>query len=593
MCLKQFRDSLGLIGSIELFLPERMFYAFDIDCDGKLSFLDYATSLFTMLRGSESAKLELSYKIINTKCKLHGITLDEFVELVRSIFEAKASLLRETPQTPSYEQIYEIFYQVSSVNSYGDREISKKDYIVAIRTNYKFAALLGVSNQHPLQSYCSVCARTITDNSQTPFYSTQNRHYYNHVNVGHSEFRRTYYGKRIIKQIRSKPIRDFASEVSLPIQKPGNSNEVVNPKCLAVYFGHKRWNHVINTMIGLRLTAKQVYKHERRQIFPADFNEYYTFIINPNDWLQKGPVEEMTEHSVRFTEYAPRVFREVREMAGLTQQEYCESVGPEQLIGNMAMGNLSTMSELVSEGKSGALFYYSPNGRLIIKTINKRCAQYFRKWLVFYYSHYAKNPNMLITKFYGVFSLLSPTTRGKREKLYFIVMNNVFHSNVTIHRRYDLKGSIVGRSLPEDEREDHTIALKDLDILYYNDKIRIGVDRKKKLLAALRIDVNFLRESKFLDYSLLVGFHYRNKSKDHVHWEIDQMSLETWNSIKSEDRSEMYYLGIIDIFTKWGFRKSMEHLMRSIQTFKPGKISCIHPRKYADRFQQFVSSIVI
>ena len=35
-----------------------------------------------------------------------------------------------------------------------------------------------------------------------------------------------------------------------------------------------------------------------------------------------------------------------------------------------------------------------------------------------------------------------------RRKTYFMVMENFFHTPVEIHRRYDLKGSTQGRSLP-------------------------------------------------------------------------------------------------------------------------------------------------
>lgn len=36
----------------------------------------------------------------------------------------------------------------------------------------------------------------------------------------------------------------------------------------------------------------------------------------------------------------------------------------------MVLGNLSSMSELCSEGKSGALFYYTADGRFLVKTVS-------------------------------------------------------------------------------------------------------------------------------------------------------------------------------------------------------------------------------
>tara|TARA_A100001015_G_C14809084_1_gene640098 strand:+ start:114 stop:332 length:219 start_codon:yes stop_codon:yes gene_type:complete len=56
------------------------------------------------------------------------------------------------------------------------------------------------------------------------------------------------------------------------------------------------------------------------------------------------------------------MFKKIRGMQGFTGEEYLKSVGPEQLLGNMILGNLSSLSELSSEGKSGAFFYYTADG---------------------------------------------------------------------------------------------------------------------------------------------------------------------------------------------------------------------------------------
>lgn len=64
------------------------------------------------------------------------------------------------------------------------------------------------------------------------------------------------------------------------------------------------------------------------------------------------------------------VFRKIRELFGLNSEEYLQSIGPEQLVGNMVLGNLASLSELCSEGKSGAFFYYSADGRYLIKTVS-------------------------------------------------------------------------------------------------------------------------------------------------------------------------------------------------------------------------------
>lgn len=47
----------------------------------------------------------------------------------------------------------------------------------------------------------------------------------------------------------------------------------------------------------------------------------------------------------------------------------------------------------------------------------------------------------------------------------FIIMGNLFCSEYTIHRRFDLKGSSLGRTTDKAEEEiDETTILKDLDL---------------------------------------------------------------------------------------------------------------------------------
>jgi len=51
------------------------------------------------------------------------------------------------------------------------------------------------------------------------------------------------------------------------------------------------------------------------------------------------------------------------------------------------MGNLTSLSELISSGKSGSFFYYSPDGRFTIKTIKEKEFLVFKNMLKNYYSH--------------------------------------------------------------------------------------------------------------------------------------------------------------------------------------------------------------
>ncbi|KAJ6696436.1 PHOSPHATIDYLINOSITOL-4-PHOSPHATE 5-KINASE, partial [Salix koriyanagi] len=78
-----------------------------------------------------------------------------------------------------------------------------------------------------------------------------------------------------------------------------------------------------------------------------------------------------------------------------------------------------------------------------------------------YYSHVGNCANTLITKFFGVHRL---TLRGGK-KVRFVVMGNMFCTELRIHGRYDLKGSTQGRYTDKDKVGENT-TLKDLDLAY-------------------------------------------------------------------------------------------------------------------------------
>ncbi|CDI78157.1 Phosphatidylinositol-4-phosphate 5-kinase 9, related, partial [Eimeria acervulina] len=225
--------------------------------------------------------------------------------------------------------------------------------------------------------------------------------------------------------------------------------------------------------------------------------------------------------AVRFTDYAPMVFRRLREMFQIDRAVYIHSIGPEQVISNLLLGSLSSLCELVSEGKSGALFYYTADGRYIIKTVSRSAAAELRRLLPAYYEHFVQNPDSLLTRCLGLHAIkhaypsrrkLSTLANQVQQKTYFLVMENLFHTPVPIHRRYDLKGSSYKRTLAPEIRVDPTVALKDNDLEREGEKIDIGPEKAARLLKQLQQDANFLCVHRLMDYSLLIGIYYANKN---------------------------------------------------------------------------------
>eukprot|EP00249_Psilotum_nudum_P023329 c28832_g2_i2 orf=2-790(-) len=118
-----------------------------------------------------------------------------------------------------------------------------------------------------------------------------------------------------------------------------------------------------------------------------------------------------------------------------------------------------------------------------------------------YYEHVSKYENTLVTKFFG----LHQVKPASGSKVQFVVMGNVFCTALRIHRRFDLKGSSQGRST-ENVEIDETTTLKDLDLDFV---FHLEPTWRQTLLKQVELDCGFLRSQKIMDYSLLLGIHFR------------------------------------------------------------------------------------
>jgi hypothetical protein len=119
----------------------------------------------------------------------------------------------------------------------------------------------------------------------------------------------------------------------------------------------------------------------------------------------KASIVDDTPMAPRFVDYAPHVFRSLRALFGVGSREYMRSIGPANLLGNLLLGNLSTMSQLGSEGKSGSFFYFTADGCYMVKTLSAGEHKFFRGILPSYYEHMVRNPNSLLCRFMGLHQL--------------------------------------------------------------------------------------------------------------------------------------------------------------------------------------------
>jgi len=416
-----------------------------------------------------------------------------------------------------------------------------------------------------------------------------------------------------------------------------------------VFFGHKNWDLVINVMKGIQMAVGRSAAESARPLNQVDFSvkEKYTLVAgsklgkhsSSKSLGMKDIDSDRSGRSCRFVDYAPVVYCKLREHFGIGNEDYVHSIGPGNMLSNLMLGSLSSLAELGSEGKSGSFFYFTSDGRFMVKTVHKDEHKLLRTILPQYYYHMTRvgSADSLLCRIVGSHVVrLSKNSKIGANKIYFVVMTNMMHTELKIDLRFDLKGSWVGRKEGEAARKHAKSTLKDVDFREMDQKIRIGAERKSKLMEALRRDAAFLEDKHIIDYSLLLGIHKRTQEEnasnaaglssaqsavssrssatnlygrhgslasssadgeegDEIDEDGTQQNIpffqEDDGGMCSEDGSETYVMGVIDFFTQYTSRKVVERFGKGFVYSRDG-ISVAPPHKYAKRFVDFMDKSI-
>lgn len=337
----------------------------------------------------------------------------------------------------------------------------------------------------------------------------------------------------------------------------------------------------------------------------------------------------------KFTDFRSLAFFRIRQFFGINEEAYLSS-----------LANCTTPK--VSEGASGSFMFYSKDRSYIVKSLTSQESSFLHSFLDEYVRYMTSQSNTFLTRFLGSYCIV---LYGK--KAHFVVMENVFdiQHGISIHQRYDIKGSWIDRNAQKAKRGSETtcrhcnltfrcgvgrsvcpnragshepnVVLKDMDL---TTKLRFGKLEGRKLVHQLKSDSSFLCDQGIMDYSLLLGVI-------EVSYQVNQQNILTRDGSifmenivvgarSSEDSSTrsdadsaprerlkqstqclrtsevvigpgFYYIGLIDILQTWNLSKRFERFVKTVILRKdPDGISAMAPKPYRNRFHKKLNEII-
>ncbi|XP_061367566.1 phosphatidylinositol 4-phosphate 5-kinase 5-like [Gastrolobium bilobum] len=398
-----------------------------------------------------------------------------------------------------------------------------------------------------------------------------------------------------------------------PLKAPKKSKRQGETICK----GHKNYELMLNLQLGIRHSVARPAPTASLDLKPSAFDpKEKVWTRFPPEGSKYTPPHPSCDF--KWKDYCPVVFRALRKLFHVDPADYMLSI-----CGNDAL------RELCSPGKSGSFFYLTNDDRYMIKTMKKAEVKALLRMLPAYYDHFRNYENTLLTKYYGLHCV--KLTGAIQKKVRFIIMGNLFCSEYSTHRRYDLKGSSLGRITDKPETEiSETTILKDLDLNFI---FRLQGSLFQEFCSQIDMDCELLEQEGIMDYSLLVGIHFKDISPDGdlipsvSRTPADESENEGTPDISGEDTDQdpssvilgknmsarvertvrrrsdgelqlvgepigefygvILTFGIIDILQDYDISKKLEHAYKSFQ-YDPTSISAVDPIQYSRRFRDFI-----
>ena len=300
---------------------------------------------------------------------------------------------------------------------------------------------------------------------------------------------------------------------------------------------------LLNTIMGIQIAVES-------SPDISEIKDIKQFLNSMTYSIQTANLSKNKQEIFRIKEYAGIVFNSIRKLYGYDKESFIQSISPQVFITEMIISNTTSIEELFNTGSSGSLFYYTKDGKLILKTISKNEYVTLKRILPKYYEHLVKYKNTYLPKFFGCYKLIKKVKK-KKKYVYFIIMMNVFSTNKQIHVRFDLKGSTLNREVLskndkytqnyKDILGKYSYSLKDIDFDYFKKHIYIDNHIYGQLIEQLNQDSLLLKECNINDYSLLLGIH-KNKLHSNAINNLDNINDDVLN--QNLNKSELSFNGI-------------------------------------------------
>ncbi|CAF1123799.1 unnamed protein product [Rotaria sordida] len=363
--------------------------------------------------------------------------------------------------------------------------------------------------------------------------------------------------------------------------------------------------------LGIQYTVGGLQAKAAHDVLYQDFLTV-EIIHFPREGTKTTPAHRFNDFTIRS--YAPVAFRHFRELFNIRPDEFLYSI-------------CKPLRELKNPGASGSLFYLTSDDEFILKTVQKKEAEFLKCLLPGYYMNVTQNPRTLLPKFFGLYCY-----QGDNKNIRITVMNNLIPSHVYMHEKYDLKGSTYKRRANSEERRKESPTWKDLDFMErHPDGLLLDIETYNALAKTVQRDCRVLESFRIMDYSFLIGVHHvdvptdsggdratvnlmltpnepttvqpkrmmYSTPMDTIQVEFDEHNKPDDHLVKTggipartaRGQRLLLYVGIIDILQSYQIRKKLEHTFKSVLT-DGTQISVTNPSFYSERFQKFLFTTV-